>query len=217
MHKDLEIEAPKYKLTDIERAKALETQPSNSTADIYSNPNNIVCCQNSNSFEICNNSKLLKKDGKETRRNQYIEVNKHPPLSSTPANSQTLGPAPHARSAHAPSPAGNSPTSTASGTQTTNYTSTTMKNGNSVGSSFASAVSRKNLTPAVSASTSTVKQNDQNVNKQIITYQEVGAAIFEVRSHEIYQIMGANTEPQNENGWESAKKRKRRRIAVGKN
>ncbi|KAG5881009.1 hypothetical protein JTB14_027409 [Gonioctena quinquepunctata] len=62
MPKDLGIEALKYKLADIESAKALEPQPSKSTADKNTNPHNIVCCQNGDSFEIYNNSKLLKKD-----------------------------------------------------------------------------------------------------------------------------------------------------------
>ncbi|KAG5862542.1 hypothetical protein JTB14_003878 [Gonioctena quinquepunctata] len=199
MPKDQEIEALKYKLADIESAKAQETQQSKSTADKNTNPNNMVCCQNGESLEICNNSKLLKKDvecfnrectllksrindleyisdlqkvvissyeGK-SRKMQDIEVDKHPPLSPPHVNTQTLGVATHPW--QTPVPAGYLSTSTVSGTQTNNYTMTTMKNGNSVGSSFASAVRRQNLTPAVSAVTSTGNKTIKTQSRRMRT------------------------------------------------
>ncbi|KAG5862544.1 hypothetical protein JTB14_003878 [Gonioctena quinquepunctata] len=98
---------------------------------------------------------------------QDIEVDKHPPLSPPHVNTQTLGVATHPW--QTPVPAGYLSTSTVSGTQTNNYTMTTMKNGNSVGSSFASAVRRQNLTPAVSAVTSTGNKTIKTQSRRMRT------------------------------------------------
>ncbi|KAG5871326.1 hypothetical protein JTB14_034349 [Gonioctena quinquepunctata] len=53
------------------------------------------------------------------------------------------------------------------------------------------------------------------------TSQEVGAAILEVQSqnvlNNVQQLAEGNAKPQNEDSWESAKKRKRRRFVVEKN
>lgn len=238
--KDLEIKALKSKLEEIEQAKALEKQ---TTAHKPTNESSSPCRQNGESEEF----KHLKKDFESLNREctllkcritdlEYIcslqkvvissyeekvgkiqqnaVVNKP---TSVPSNSQSQVPAINPPSGTVP--ARKPPVSNESGTQATSN-QTENKNGNSVGSSFATTVSRQRQTSAASTSTSMGKQN---INKQI-SNQEVGAAILEVQSRNllnnlinIQQPIEENPPSQDRDGWEYPKSRKRRRFVVGKN